>query len=169
MRGHGVRQWQQRVNARSDLPNITADDAFGPQSEAAAREVQRIARLPVDGRVGANTWPATWTTGAGAIGGGGAAGRSGKVASCDFWRGGTGTEETHRVFRRASDGAIMYSRNGGPYNRVLGWVARGDLEITASPSGWLIITFTDTSGRVMEGRSAPGFRPWTLHQMATGA
>jgi hypothetical protein len=166
MRGHGTRVWQQRVNARSDLPAIAADDAFGPISENAARAVQRIAGLTQDGRVGPNTWPATWTTGAGAIGGV----RRDQVADTAFWRAPSGgTEETHRVFRRASDGAIMYSRNGGAYNRVMGWVARGDLSIAASPSGWLIITFVDTSGRVMEGRSAPGFRPWTLHTMASGA
>jgi peptidoglycan hydrolase-like protein with peptidoglycan-binding domain len=67
MQGEDVRAWQARVRARADLPDIAVDGWYGPISEGAARQVQQIARLSVDGRVGPNTWPAPWTTGAGAV------------------------------------------------------------------------------------------------------
>jgi len=59
MRGDDVRQWQARVNQRG-WRNVQVDGAYGPISEGACRQVQQIARLTVDGRVGPNTWPATW-------------------------------------------------------------------------------------------------------------
>lgn len=59
MRGDDVRTWQTRVRARG-WNNVQVDGAYGPISESACRQVQQIARLPVDGRVGPNTWPATW-------------------------------------------------------------------------------------------------------------
>ena len=75
MRGEDVRTWQARVRQRG-WNNVVVDGAYGPISEAACRQVQQIARLSVDGRVGPNTWPATWRDnagppGAGAGGGGG--------------------------------------------------------------------------------------------------
>jgi peptidoglycan hydrolase-like protein with peptidoglycan-binding domain len=68
MRGEDVRTWQTRVRARG-FADVAADGAYGPVSEGACREVQRIAGLPVDGRVGPNTWPATWASSAGPGGG----------------------------------------------------------------------------------------------------
>jgi len=56
MSGADVRTWQARAG------RITVDGWYGPQSEARCREIQRQVGLPVDGRVGPNTWPATWTT-----------------------------------------------------------------------------------------------------------
>jgi len=69
MRGNDVRTWQTRVRARG-WANVEVDGAYGPISEGACREVQRIARLNVDGRVGQNTWPATWRDNTGPPGGG---------------------------------------------------------------------------------------------------
>jgi hypothetical protein len=63
MRGDDVRTWQARVRARGW--DLAVDGAYGPISEGACRQVQNIARLPVDGRVGPNTWPATWASNAG--------------------------------------------------------------------------------------------------------
>jgi hypothetical protein len=57
MRGEDVRTWQARARLRWSL---TADGAYGPLSEGVCRDVQRAAGLAVDGRVGPNTWPATW-------------------------------------------------------------------------------------------------------------
>lgn len=54
MQGTDVRTWQERAR------NIAADGVYGPRSEARCREIQRQMGLPVDGRVGPNTWPATW-------------------------------------------------------------------------------------------------------------
>lgn len=64
MRGEDVRTWQTRVRQRG-WNNVVVDGAYGPISEGACRQVQQIARLPVDGRVGPNTWPATWRDSAG--------------------------------------------------------------------------------------------------------
>ena len=59
MRGDDVRVWQRRVNARG-WRNVAVDGAYGPISEGAARQVQQIGRVSVDGRVGPVTWPVTW-------------------------------------------------------------------------------------------------------------
>lgn len=59
MRGNDVRTWQTRVRARG-WTSVAVDGAYGPISEGACRDVQRLANLNVDGRVGPNTWPATW-------------------------------------------------------------------------------------------------------------
>jgi peptidoglycan hydrolase-like protein with peptidoglycan-binding domain len=64
MRGQDVRTWQGRVRQRG-WGNVVVDGAYGPISEGACRQVQQIARLSVDGRVGPNTWPATWRDSAG--------------------------------------------------------------------------------------------------------
>jgi peptidoglycan hydrolase-like protein with peptidoglycan-binding domain len=68
MRGDDVRTWQTRVRARG-WSNVVVDGAYGPISEGACRQVQQIAGLPVDGRVGPNTWPATWRDNQGPPGG----------------------------------------------------------------------------------------------------
>lgn len=162
MRGEDVRTWQNRVRARPDLPDIAADGAYGPISEGACRQVQQIARLAVDGRVGPNTWPATWTTGAGAVGGGGLEDAMTAVA---WWPPGQAERETHRVFRR-NDGAIMYSRDGGAWSQPMASArARGGVSIACSPNGWRIISYINTGGRACELRSAPGGRPWTWHDI----
>lgn len=64
MRGDDVRTWQTRVRARG-WNAVAVDGAYGPISEGACRDVQRIARLSADGRVGPNTWPATWAASTG--------------------------------------------------------------------------------------------------------
>jgi peptidoglycan hydrolase-like protein with peptidoglycan-binding domain len=68
MRGEDTRTWQGRVRARG-WGNVVVDGAYGPISEGACRQVQQIARLNVDGRVGPQTWPATWRDSAGPPGG----------------------------------------------------------------------------------------------------
>jgi hypothetical protein len=156
MRGEDVRTWQRQASRRW---TIGVDGAYGPQSEGVCRQVQAAAGLAVDGRVGPNTWPATWRVTGGARG-------VGNVSSVAFWRGPQGgTEETHRVARRASDGRILYSRNGGPYREIAGTNARGDLDIASSPSGWLVISYANTGNRACELRSAPGGRPWAWFDM----
>jgi peptidoglycan hydrolase-like protein with peptidoglycan-binding domain len=158
LRGEDVRVWQARVRARSDLPNITADGAYGPISQDAARRVQTIARLAVDGRVGPNTWPATWTTGAGAIGGGGAAtGGISELASVAFWGGGA-SPEVHRAFVRRSDRAVMYSRNGGAPYQVVNGVARAGtgVSIATSQQGHVEIDWVNNGGAVVRALLPPG-------------
>jgi hypothetical protein len=65
MQGADVRQWQTEMRARGwtgppRSPAIAADGWYGPISEDRCRQFQRRMRLAVDGRVGPNTWRATW-------------------------------------------------------------------------------------------------------------
>jgi hypothetical protein len=57
MRGEDVRTWQRGAGG------LATDGAYGPLSEGRCRQVQQAAGLPIDGRVGPNTWPATWRVG----------------------------------------------------------------------------------------------------------
>lgn len=66
-RGAAVRAWQRTLNIyRGDLRNpplslITADGVFGPQTEAATRDVQQRGGITVDGIVGPQTRLASGT------------------------------------------------------------------------------------------------------------
>jgi peptidoglycan hydrolase-like protein with peptidoglycan-binding domain len=60
MRGDDVRIWQGAAGG------LQVDGAYGPLSEGRCRAIQQAAGLSVDGRVGPNTWPATWRVGGGA-------------------------------------------------------------------------------------------------------
>ncbi|RJL19741.1 peptidoglycan-binding protein [Bailinhaonella thermotolerans] len=63
-RGDHVRTWQRQMIRRGyNLGPTGADGIYGPRSAAAARELQRRARLVVDGIVGPDTWRATWSKG----------------------------------------------------------------------------------------------------------
>jgi len=63
--GHGlgndsvqVRKWQQQMKNRGW--SISVDGIYGPQSESVARSFQQEKGLGVDGKVGPQTWAATW-------------------------------------------------------------------------------------------------------------
>lgn len=58
MAGGDVRTWQARASARGSP--LAVDGWYGPVSESVCRQVQQSAGLAVDGRVGPDTWPATW-------------------------------------------------------------------------------------------------------------
>jgi len=59
LHGEDVRQWQTQMRARGWT--ITADGAYGPQSERVCRQFQAEKTLTVDGQVGPVTWAAAWT------------------------------------------------------------------------------------------------------------
>lgn len=55
----GLRAWQQRMRERGY--GLTADGRYGDVTEAAARNLQRLAGLQQDGKIGPDTWAAAWT------------------------------------------------------------------------------------------------------------
>lgn len=58
MRGSEVERWQEALDrwlVAQDRPSIATDGIFGPQTEAATRQLQRHARIAVDGIVGPQT------------------------------------------------------------------------------------------------------------------
>lgn len=59
-RSSGVRMWQQKMRDRGW--SISVDGDFGPASDKVCRQFQADKRLGVDGKVGAQTWGATWTS-----------------------------------------------------------------------------------------------------------
>lgn len=54
-----VRVWQAKMSARNW--SISVDGQYGPGSDNVCRQFQREKGLGVDGKVGPNTWRATWT------------------------------------------------------------------------------------------------------------
>jgi hypothetical protein len=54
-----VRDWQAKMRSRGW--SIGVDGAYGPESERVCRAFQSEKRLGVDGKVGPQTWSATWT------------------------------------------------------------------------------------------------------------
>ncbi len=54
-----VRTWQQQMSARGW--SVGTDGIYGPQSEQVCRQFQSEKGLGVDGKVGPQTWSATWT------------------------------------------------------------------------------------------------------------
>lgn len=56
-----VRQWQNKMLARGWSGIGAADGMFGPNSEKVCRQFQSEKQLAVDGKVGPNTWAASWT------------------------------------------------------------------------------------------------------------
>lgn len=59
MRGDDVHQWQQQMANRGW--RLTVDGVYGPGSEELCRKFQTEKGLTADGKVGPNTWTATWT------------------------------------------------------------------------------------------------------------
>lgn len=60
--GDDVTTWQQRcLDDGFELGASQADGEYGPISESICRLVQQLSALTVDGVVGPQTWPATWT------------------------------------------------------------------------------------------------------------
>lgn len=58
-RSKGLQRWQERMRARGY--GLTADGRYGPVTERAARNLQRLAKLEQDGKIGPDTWAAAWT------------------------------------------------------------------------------------------------------------
>lgn len=56
---HGLATWQKRMRARGY--SIAADGRYGRETERAARNLQRLAGLQQDGKIGPGTWAAAWT------------------------------------------------------------------------------------------------------------
>jgi hypothetical protein len=56
---HAVKPWQQQMSKRGWT--IDVDGIYGSQSQAVAKQFQSEKGLSVDGRVGPQTWAATWT------------------------------------------------------------------------------------------------------------
>ncbi|RFS85474.1 peptidoglycan-binding protein [Actinomadura spongiicola] len=56
--GNDVKNWQTQMNKRGF--NLKVDGIYGPKSEDDCRDLQKMARLEVDGIVGRKTWHATW-------------------------------------------------------------------------------------------------------------
>lgn len=54
-----VRTWQNKMKSRGW--QIGVDGVYGPESERVCRAFQQEKRLGVDGKVGPNTWAATWS------------------------------------------------------------------------------------------------------------
>lgn len=54
----GLKTWQAQMNARGY--SLTVDGRFGAKTEAAAKNLQRLAGLPQDGAIGPDTWYAAW-------------------------------------------------------------------------------------------------------------
>jgi hypothetical protein len=49
-------RYAQRVLKDKAAQKITADGAYGPKTEAAVRNLQKVAKLPADGKIGRRTW-----------------------------------------------------------------------------------------------------------------
>lgn len=58
-RSHGLATWQKRMRARGY--SLTADGRYGDVTASAARNLQRLAGLQQDGKIGPDTWSAAWT------------------------------------------------------------------------------------------------------------
>lgn len=54
----GLRAWQERMNERGY--SLTVDGRYGDESAAAADNLQRLADLPRDKKIGPDTWFAAW-------------------------------------------------------------------------------------------------------------
>lgn len=57
-RSRGLQRWQERMRARGY--DMVADGRYGPVTERAARNLQRLAGLQQDGKIGPDTWSAAW-------------------------------------------------------------------------------------------------------------
>ena len=58
--GHGAQAWQQRLRDRGW--SIGVDDIYGPRSATICQQFQRQKGLTADGKVGPETWAATFST-----------------------------------------------------------------------------------------------------------
>lgn len=56
---HGLATWQKRMRVRGY--SIATDGRYGDETAAAARNLQRLAGLEQDGKIGPATWAAAWT------------------------------------------------------------------------------------------------------------
>jgi len=58
-RSQGLAKWQQRMNARGY--SLDVDGRYGDATAKAARNLQRLAKVAQDGKIGPATWAAAWT------------------------------------------------------------------------------------------------------------
>lgn len=58
-RANGLAVWQERMRARTY--SLAADGRYGGDTERAARNLQRLAGIEQDGKIGPETWAAAWT------------------------------------------------------------------------------------------------------------
>jgi peptidoglycan hydrolase-like protein with peptidoglycan-binding domain len=56
--GSDIMEWQSKMKSRGWA--LTVDGIYGPQSESVCRQFQAQKQLTVDGKVGNQTWTATW-------------------------------------------------------------------------------------------------------------
>lgn len=54
----GLRTWQKQMNARGY--SLTVDGRYGPATEKACRNLQRLAGITQDGKIGPDAWHAAW-------------------------------------------------------------------------------------------------------------
>ena len=54
----GLKTWQAQMNARGY--SLTVDGRYGDATEKAAKNLQRLAGLAQDGKIGPTTWFAAW-------------------------------------------------------------------------------------------------------------
>ncbi|QXJ21638.1 peptidoglycan-binding protein [Actinomadura graeca] len=57
-KGEQVRTWQKQMVKRGF--DLKVDGIYGPKSEDDARDLQKMAGLKIDGKVGEKTWKCTW-------------------------------------------------------------------------------------------------------------
>lgn len=58
-RSHGLRTWQARMRERGY--GLEVDGRYGRETERITRYFQDLVGLPVDGKIGPDTWSAAWT------------------------------------------------------------------------------------------------------------
>lgn len=61
--GHGVSDWQRRVNDLNLTGNVPTDGVYNASDAAVCRDIQSAYGLQVDGTVGPQTWAATFAVG----------------------------------------------------------------------------------------------------------
>ena len=61
--GHGVSDWQRRVNDLNLTKNVPVDGVFNTSDSNIAKQIQRAMGLLIDGIVGPQTWDATFSVG----------------------------------------------------------------------------------------------------------
>lgn len=56
MEGHDIKEWQKQMTYFTNYQHLDVDGIYGPESEAACKDLQQKRNLDVDGIVGPNTW-----------------------------------------------------------------------------------------------------------------
>lgn len=56
MEGNDIKEWQKQMRYFTNYQHLEVDGIYGPESEAACRDLQAKRALDVDGIIGPNTW-----------------------------------------------------------------------------------------------------------------